>query len=55
MEKELGTYSSILAWRIPWTEEPVSYGPYRGKKADTTEEGYLACARAEKRGGRTLF
>ena len=20
-EKELGTHSSILAWRIPWTEE----------------------------------
>ena len=55
LEQGLATYSSILAWRIPWTEEPVSYGPYRGKKADTTEEGYLACARAEKRGGRTLF
>ena len=22
MEKELATHSSILAWRIPWTEEP---------------------------------
>ena len=22
VEKEMGTYSSILAWRIPWTEEP---------------------------------
>ena len=21
-EEELGTYSSILAWKIPWTEEP---------------------------------
>ena len=21
-EKELATYSSILAWEIPWTEEP---------------------------------
>ena len=20
--KEMATYSSILAWRIPWTEEP---------------------------------
>ena len=20
-EKDIGTYSSILAWRIPWTEE----------------------------------
>ena len=22
MEKEIATHSSILAWRIPWTEEP---------------------------------
>ena len=24
LEKEMATHSSILAWRIPWTEEPVS-------------------------------
>ena len=23
LEKEMATYSSILAWRIPWTEKPV--------------------------------
>ena len=23
LEKEIATHSSILAWRIPWTEEPV--------------------------------
>ena len=22
MEKEMATYSSVLAWEIPWTEEP---------------------------------
>ena len=22
LEKEMVTHSSILAWRIPWTEEP---------------------------------
>ena len=22
LEKEMETYSSFLAWRIPWTEEP---------------------------------
>ena len=22
LEKGMATYSSILAWRIPWTEEP---------------------------------
>ena len=24
LEKEMATHSSIIAWRIPWTEEPVS-------------------------------
>ena len=23
LEKEIVTYSSIFAWEIPWTEEPV--------------------------------
>ena len=23
LEKEMATYSSILAWEIPWTQEPV--------------------------------
>ena len=22
LQKEMATHSSILAWRIPWTEEP---------------------------------
>ena len=22
LEKEIATYSSILAWKIPWTEKP---------------------------------
>ena len=22
LEKTMATYSSVLAWRIPWTEEP---------------------------------
>ena len=22
LEKKMATYSSILAWKIPWTEEP---------------------------------
>ena len=24
LEKEMATYSSILPWEIPWTEEPKS-------------------------------
>ena len=28
LEKGVATHSSILAWRIPWTEEPVDYSPW---------------------------
>ena len=27
LEEEMATYSNILAWKIPWTEEPGSYSP----------------------------
>ena len=37
LEKEMATYSSILAWKIPWTEEPVGYSPWGRKESDTTE------------------
>ena len=29
LEKEMATHSSIIAWRIPWTEEPGRL-QYRG-------------------------
>ena len=25
LEKEMATHSNILAWEIPWIEEPVGY------------------------------
>ena len=28
LEKEIATHSSILAWRIPWTEEPGGHSPW---------------------------
>ena len=28
LKKEMATHSSILAWEIPWTEEPGSYSPW---------------------------
>jgi len=31
LEKRMATHSSILAWRIPWTEEP-GYGPWGCKR-----------------------
>ena len=27
LEKGMATHSSILAWKIPWTEEPGGYSP----------------------------
>ena len=27
LENEMATLSSVLAWRIPWTEEPGGYSP----------------------------
>ena len=38
LEKEMETHSSILAWKIPWTEEPVGYSPWSRKESDTTEQ-----------------
>ena len=35
LEKEMATHTSILAWKIPWTEEPGS--PWGCKELDTTE------------------
>ena len=33
LEKEMATHSSILAWRIPWTEEPGGlYSPWGCKR-----------------------
>ena len=31
LEKRIDTHSSVIAWRMPWTEEPggVSWGPRR--------------------------
>ena len=38
LEDEMETHSGILAWRIPWTEEPDGlYSPQGHKESDTTE------------------
>ena len=33
----MATHSSILAWRIPWTEDPGGLRPWGCKESDTTE------------------
>ena len=36
LEKEMATHSSILAWKIPWTEEPGGLQSMGCKELDTT-------------------
>ena len=37
LEEGVATHSSVLAWRIPQTEEPVSLSPQSHQEQDTTE------------------
>ena len=37
LEKGTATHSSILAWRIPWTEKPVRLQSMGCKESDMTE------------------
>ena len=37
LEEGMATHSSILAWRIPVTEEPGGLSPQGHKESDTTE------------------
>ena len=38
LEKEMATHSSILAWKIPWMEEPgVGHSPRSHKVSDMTD------------------
>ena len=37
----MATYSSTLAWEIPWTEEPGGYSPRGSKDSDKTKHAFL--------------
>ena len=37
LEEEMATHSNILAWEIPWTEEPGGLQTMRSQESDTTE------------------
>ena len=37
LEKEMATHSSVLAWRIPWTEKPGGLQSMGSHRVDTTE------------------
>ena len=38
LEKEMATHSSILAWKITWTEEPGGLQSMGSQESDTTEQ-----------------
>ena len=41
LEEEMATHSNILAWKIPWTEEPGGlYSPRGRKESDMTEHAH---------------
>ena len=40
LEKDMATYSSILAWKIPWTEEPGGLQSM-GSQRDTVGVGSI--------------
>ena len=40
LEKGMAIFSSILAWAIPWTEEPDELQSWVRKESDTTEQLY---------------
>ena len=37
LEKGMAVHSSILAWKIPWTESLVDYNQWDHKELDMTE------------------
>ena len=38
VEEDMETHSSILAWKIPWTEQPEGCSPWGCKELDKTEQ-----------------
>ena len=49
LEKEMATHSSILAWRIPWMEEPGELdSPWGRKELDRTERLHFLIAQMVK-------
>ena len=40
LEKEMAIHSSILAWRIPWTEEPGRLQSVGSQKSQTQHSDY---------------
>ena len=55
LEKEMATYSSVLAWKIPWIEEPAGYSPRGRKELDMTEHAGMHTCMPEQAMGFISF
>ena len=47
LEKEMATHSSILAWKIPWTEEPSGLQPMGLQESRTQLSNQTTAAKHE--------
>ena len=43
LEKEMATHSSILAWKIPWMEEPGRLQSMGSQKSQTQLSDFTMC------------
>ena len=41
LEKEMATHSSILAWKIPWTEDPSGLQSMSSQKSQTLLSNFI--------------
>ena len=48
LEKGMSTHSSILAWRIPWANEPGGLQSMGSQRVSTTEQLTLSLLNEEK-------
>ena len=46
LEEEMATHSSVLAWKIPWTEEPGGLQSKVSQRLDMTEHEHRTQDRA---------
>ena len=42
LEEDMATHSSIVAWRIPWTEEPGGCSPLSCEESGMTEVAWAS-------------
>ena len=51
----MATHSSILAWRIPWSEEPGGLQPMGQNELDMTEQLHLLKQKSRTQAEQTLL